>query len=165
MEENEALVDDTFVVKQSLPLILIIGGFAFVAILSTVAIEVAPIIIIIGAVVLLVLIAGLANNEILRIDCNGIYQKKVLVTNWENFLQAKLSEGKINRNDNPTPILLLYYQKVGIAGQFKMTIPLTNTQNKGEEDIVEAIYRYHRLWQKGVMPLKQPLTIGNNEAS
>ena len=76
----------------------------------------------------------------IRINKNGIYQDEKLVTNWNNFLNAYISQKEakyISIRDNF--ILVVEYLKEGSPKGFRRKIPLTNTQNKSEEDVLAAV--------------------------
>jgi hypothetical protein len=160
IEITEPVENDVFVVKQSFPVILIAGGFLFVMILSGVSIELAPVTFLVGIVLLVILVLGLRNKEAIRIDCNGIYQSKQLVTDWHHFAGAFISQAPEIGETADNFILIVRYFKEGFDGNFKMTIPLAVTQNKSEEEVLEAIERFHQLSLKAVTPLEQPLEIG-----
>lgn len=84
----------------------------------------------------------------IRINKKGIYQDEQLVTDWSNFLNAYISQKKpvmgpgISGSTNPIQdnfILVLEYLKEGQTQGFRRKIPLTNTQNKSEEEIMAAV--------------------------
>jgi hypothetical protein len=87
----------------------------------------------------------------IRINKKGIYNDEKLVTGWANLLKAYIAEkerkGIYDIQDHF--FLALDYKKDGSNGVVKKKIPLTNTQNKSEEEILEAvkffwtIYKYH----------------------
>lgn len=74
-----------------------------------------------------------------RVNKAGIYQDEKLVTNWPGFLNAYLDQkekkGFFNIQDNF--MLVVEYKKDGKG--FRHRIPLTNTQNKSEEDVLAAV--------------------------
>jgi hypothetical protein len=76
----------------------------------------------------------------IRINKTGIYQDEQLVTGWSNFLNAYISQKEvkwISIKDNF--ILVVEYLKEGSEKGFRRKIPLTNTQNKSEEQVLEAV--------------------------
>lgn len=77
----------------------------------------------------------------IRINKTGIYQDEQLVTGWSNllktFLTQKEKKGIYNILDNF--ILVVEYKKDGFEQGFRRKIPLTNTQNKSEEEVLEAV--------------------------
>ena len=85
------------------------------------------------------------NRTVITINQKGIYHNTAFITNWNNFLNASITEENPNRNIDDRFVLLIEYRKDGIEGYFKRKIPLTNTQNKSEEEIIEAItfFRNH----------------------
>ena len=75
-----------------------------------------------------------------RVNKTGIYQDEKLVTVWSNFLNAYISQKEprfIRLQDNF--ILVVEYLKEGHEKGFRRKIPLTNTQNKSEEDVLAAV--------------------------
>jgi hypothetical protein len=76
----------------------------------------------------------------IRVNRKGIYQDEQLVTNWANLLNAYVTQKKtkyISIRDNF--ILVVEYLKEGSPKGFRRKIPLTNTQNKSEEDVLAAV--------------------------
>ncbi|MBL0273152.1 MAG: hypothetical protein IPQ06_08785 [Chitinophagaceae bacterium] len=75
----------------------------------------------------------------IRINKTGIYQEEQLVTGWSDFLNAYISQKDkvISIQDNF--ILVVEYRKDGVEKGFRRKIPLTNTQNKSEEEVLEAV--------------------------
>jgi hypothetical protein len=82
---------------------------------------------------------GRSNMVYLRINKNGIYENERLLTPWQGFLNAYLTQQKklINVQDNFQ--LVVEYTKDNSGQGFRRKIPLTNTQNKSEEEVLEAI--------------------------
>lgn len=89
---------------------------------------------------ILYFIKGRAKRIYIRINKSGIYQDEVLITNWGNFLKAY-----IHQKDIVFPVikdsftLVVEYMKDGQSQGFRRRIPLTNTQNKSEEEIMAAV--------------------------
>ena len=77
----------------------------------------------------------------IRINKNGIYQDGKLVTGWPNLLNAQIAQkektGFYNIQDNF--LLILEYRKDSGMEILRSKIPLTNTQNKSEEEVLEAV--------------------------
>lgn len=83
----------------------------------------------------------------IRINKKGIYQDGKLVTDWLNFLRAYLDQkektGFFNIKDN---FLLVVEYKKDNKG-FRHRIPLTNTQNKSEEDVLAAVNFFYKVYK------------------
>lgn len=81
----------------------------------------------------------------IRINKTGIYQDEKLVTAWTGFIKATLAQKEktkiINLQDNF--LLLVDFKKEGKI--LRRSIPLTNTQDKSEEDVLEAVRFFWRL--------------------
>ena len=77
----------------------------------------------------------------IRINKNGIYQEGKLITGWSTLLKAYISqkEKKSLFSIQDNFILVVEYTKKDVVKQvFRSKIPLTNTQNKSEEEIGRA---------------------------
>ena len=77
----------------------------------------------------------------IRINKTGIYHHEQLVTGWPNFLKAFIAqkEKKSFFNILDNFLLIVEYRKDGHKDGFRSKIPLTNTQNKSEEEVLEAV--------------------------
>ncbi len=77
----------------------------------------------------------------IRVNKTGIYQDEQLVTGWANLLKAyidqKEKKGLFNIKDNF--LLVVEYRKNDNKEGTRRKIPLTNTQNKSEEEVLEAV--------------------------
>jgi hypothetical protein len=78
----------------------------------------------------------------IRINKTGIYQDEKLLTGWSNLLKVYISQEekkslRFNLMDNF--ILVVEYRKDGFKQGFRRKIPLTNSQNKSEEEVLEAV--------------------------
>jgi hypothetical protein len=84
---------------------------------------------------------GISKRVYIRINKTGIYQDEKLVTRWANFIKAYVNQKEstrlINIQDNFQ--LVIEYTKEGENKGFRRKIPLTNTQNKSEEDVLAAV--------------------------
>ncbi len=75
----------------------------------------------------------------IRINIKGIYQDEKLVTSWDNFIKATIDQKQVFLSIKDNFILVVEYRKEGQPGGFRRTIPLTNTQNQSEEDVLAAV--------------------------
>ncbi len=77
----------------------------------------------------------------IRINSKGIYQDERLVTPWSGLLNAALTQEEKKRmiEMGDKFILQLDYRKPGETKSFRRKIPLTNTQNKSEEEVLAAV--------------------------
>jgi hypothetical protein len=91
-----------------------------------------------------------SNRVYIRVNKNGIYQDEKLVTGWANLLNAHIAQkektGIFNIQDNF--LLVLEYKKSGFQQGFRHKIPLTNTQNKSEEEVLEAVHFFWKEFRK-----------------
>lgn len=79
----------------------------------------------------------------LRINQKGIYKDEVLVTDWEHLIKAHITQ-KQGRLFNITDafILVIEYTREDPSTGYRTIIPLTNTQNRSEEDIMAALKHF-----------------------
>lgn len=86
----------------------------------------------------------------IRVNKTGIYQDERLVTDWSHLLNAYITERDqsfiISVSDNFA--LVIEYQKNNADIGARRYIKLTNTQNKSEEDVLEAVHFFWREYQK-----------------
>jgi hypothetical protein len=155
IELTELVENDVFTVKESVALDYGLAGLFTLISLVTIGTSGFPVGVFSLFAAVYFLYKGVVNREALSVDCNGIYQNKKLVTSWQNFAEAFVTQLYTGRQISDNFVLIIRYYKEGITGNFRMTIPLTNTQNKSEEEILEAIQRFYGLWQEEVLSLKQ----------
>lgn len=84
---------------------------------------------------------GRSNRIYIRINKTGIYHHGQLVTNWPGVVNIYLTQKEktklVNIQDHFQ--LIVEFRKEGITNKgFRKIIPLTNTQNKSEEDVLAA---------------------------
>ena len=91
-----------------------------------------------------------SNRVYIRVNRTGIYKDEQLVTGWSNLLNAFITQkektGIFNIVDNF--ILVVEYIKDGSPEGFRRKIPLTNTQNKSEEEVLEAVQFFWSVYRK-----------------
>lgn len=92
---------------------------------------------------------GRSNTIHIRINKTGVYQQEKLITGWANFLNAYVTQKEkvISIQDNF--LLVIEYTKGGNDKGFRKKIPLTNTQNKSEEQVLEAVKFFWLLYKTG----------------
>ena len=82
---------------------------------------------------------GRSNKVYIRINKTGIYQNEQLVTGWSHLLNAYISQQEKVFSIQDNFILVVEYLKENDDKGFRRKIPLTNTQNKSEEEVLEAV--------------------------
>ena len=149
MPENQLSIDKDFVVAESVVLDLCVGLFFFI--LFFLAVKVSPhddpdqqkpfvkslYITLIPA--LFFTFKGLINKKTITINKTGIYNYNTLITDWKNFIRAYIDQQTITGSISDNFVLFIEHYKDNQAGYFECKIPLTNTQNKSEEDVIAAI--------------------------
>ena len=88
---------------------------------------------------------GRSKRIYIRINKTGIYQDEQLVTNWSNFLKVYITQKEKVLSIQDNFMLVVEYRKDGAKDGFRRKIPLTNTQNKSEEEVLEAVIFF---WKK-----------------
>lgn len=91
-----------------------------------------------------------SNRIYIRINKTGIYHDEKLVTAWANFINAYIDqkEKKSFFSIQDNFILVVEYKKDGKG--FRHKIPLTNTQNKSEEDVLQAVIFFGNQYRVGI---------------
>lgn len=86
----------------------------------------------------------------IRINKTGIYKEEQLVTGWSSLLKFYLAQEKkksfYNIQDNF--ILVVEYSGTDPQKGIRKKIPLTNTQNKSEEDVLAAVDFFWQQYKK-----------------
>jgi hypothetical protein len=82
---------------------------------------------------------GKSNRVYIRINKTGIYQDEQLVTGWSTLLKAYITQKERVFSIQDNFILMVEYLKDDVDKGFRRKIPLTNTQNKSEEEVLEAV--------------------------
>lgn len=92
------------------------------------------------------------NNKVyIRINKKGIYHHERLVTGWEGFIKAWLTQDKpsilvLDNRDNF--IMMVEYKTPGTKQGFRRKIALANNQDKAEEEVLEAVRYFSNLYKK-----------------
>lgn len=81
----------------------------------------------------------------IRINRKGIYQDERLVTDWPHFHNASIGQQEKVVSIQDNFLLLIEFFREDSAKGFRRKIPLTNTQNQSEEDVLAAIHYFWKL--------------------
>ena len=79
---------------------------------------------------------------IMRINKTGLYYSGRLFTSWTNFLGARVTQEEIVGSIQDNFILIVRHYNEH-STECSVKIPLNNTQDKAEEEIIEAINFYY----------------------
>lgn len=140
--------DASFLVKESRTMRLVIGMVVLVLAVFIIRGSV-----IAGSILLVVGIATIIISRktqvIMTINKNGFFYYGNLITNWKNFVSAQFLDEAPTLTASTTGFsdqffLALRYYKDNHEGCFERKFPLTNTQDKSEEEILAAIRFYSR---------------------
>ena len=77
------------------------------------------------------------------INKNGFFYKGKLITDWKLFYDAVVFEKPRGRRIKDSFVLDLRYYSSDYSLIYTKRIPLTNFQDKGDEEILEAIQFYY----------------------
>lgn len=85
-----------------------------------------------------------------RINKTGIYMDEQLVTPWSHLLKAYLGQEKKKKiyDLQDKFILIVEYRGADPTKGYRKKIPLTNTQNKSEEEVLEAVEFFWKLYKR-----------------
>ncbi|HVF96410.1 MAG TPA: hypothetical protein VM871_03770 [Flavisolibacter sp.] len=77
-------------------------------------------------------------STIIKINRQGFFYYGKHITNWDNFVDARLAQDEIVISIQDNFVLFVRYKK-NEGGIYQRKFPLTNTQDKAEEEIIAAI--------------------------
>jgi hypothetical protein len=90
------------------------------------------------------------NKTIMRINKTGFYYYDRLETDWQHFHSAHVSHNEeIVGSINDNFLLMLQYYSPENGRLYRTRIPLTNAQDKAEEEIIAAIDFYYQAHRAG----------------
>ena len=89
------------------------------------------------------IVRGRRNAIIMKINKSGFYCAGQLVTTWTLFCDAKAQDRTAIGSYKDNFVLDLRYYSPDFTILYTRSIPLTNTQDKAEEQIIEAINFYY----------------------
>ncbi len=85
----------------------------------------------------------------IRVNKKGIYSNGQLVTGWPNlykvYIAQETKKSFYDLRDNF--ILVVEYRESDLKKGIRKKIPLTNTQNKSEEEVLEAVQFFWRIYR------------------
>lgn len=84
----------------------------------------------------------------IRINKKGIYRDERLLTDWDHFIRAYLDQEQKVVSIKDNFVLVVEYKKGNAGDAFRQKIPLTNTQNQSEEDVLAAVNFFEREFLK-----------------
>lgn len=90
---------------------------------------------------------GLSKKIFIRINAQGIFFRGKLMTDWRHFYDAQVRDGRgIGSIQDKFLLDVRYYSPDGQL-LHKVSIPLTNTQDQAEEDVLAATYRFYKAYR------------------
>lgn len=94
---------------------------------------------------------GYRNKIHLRVNKKGIFQNEQLVTNWPGFINAYITQKKTVISIQDNFLLVVEFLNRENKKVMRRTIPLTNTQNKSEEEVKKAISFFWKEFKQGLI--------------
>ncbi len=85
------------------------------------------------------ILRGYTANQLFIINKNGIYRCNVLITNWNNFIKAYITQEAVTGSYKDNFVLIVEFYKENEEGYFMRKMKLPNTTDKSEEEVIEAI--------------------------
>ena len=141
--------NSNFAVKESSTTNLIIGIFFFLLVIISLLANPHTLtfvpnlyfksVIMVLVPAILFTVRGLLHKTVFNINAKGIYEYNKLVTDWNNFMNAYINQDEITGDIKDNFVLTIEYIKPGDEGYHIRRIPLTYTQTKSEEEIIDTI--------------------------
>lgn len=91
---------------------------------------------------------GRSNRVYIRINKTGIYEGRHLITGWANLFNAYITQKETVVSIQDNFLLVIEYRKEGVKNGLRRRIPLTNTQNKSEEEVLKAVKFFWKEYRK-----------------
>lgn len=88
---------------------------------------------------ILLLVNGIKKNKIIELNKTGIFYRGTLITIWQNFVRAYITQEEIpgSLNDNFRLIIEYYVPEKGM--NYITKLKMSSSQDKSEEQIMAAI--------------------------
>ena len=153
MAKTPVYKNQTFQVKESAAINFFVSGFLFVLIITALVTGVlqqpdVSSIIFVGVLTIPAVLAfrkGLKGKVIIEVNGNGIHYHGKQLTDWTCFIRAQYKEEPKLAAFQDNFILYIEFHRLAEARNYISKIPLTNTQDKSEEEIIAAINHFARL--------------------
>lgn len=111
---------------------------------------------------------GVANKTIITINKNGFYYFDDLVTDWNNFIDAFVTQDEENRkipyDVTDRFMLVIRYGKAGHTNYYARKILMTAVMDKSEEEIIAAIKFYFDHREPGMIVPYSPEDITQEQS-
>ncbi|MFL5789556.1 MAG: hypothetical protein ACJ748_15965 [Flavisolibacter sp.] len=157
--ENEINKYQNFKVKEWALLDFLVGGFFFILFIFSIAtykddytsyqynIYIKSVYIVLIPAIIFTL-KGFNKRTIILVNNKGIYYYGQFITDWNNFNKAYLTQDNYSGDIKDDFVLVINYYNTEEGENYERRIPLTNTQDKSEEEILDAINFYSDLQSK-----------------
>ena len=151
MQKTSLNSNDTFLVRESTSLNYITAALCWlvlIVLIATYTNEFTSLQTFISAIMALFVLAAAISftlkaakkKELIRMNSDGFYYQKKLITTWHNLESAQVTEENKMFTVKDNFVLILTYSRE--EGSYIRKIALTNTQDKSEEEILTAIRFY-----------------------
>lgn len=92
---------------------------------------------------------GRSKRIFIRVNKKGIFQDEKLVTGWADFIKASITQDQKVFSVKDNFVLLVEFKKEKTG--FRRKIPLGNTQNKSEEEVLDAVKYFSNAHSQGLL--------------
>ena len=92
----------------------------------------------------------------LKINADGIFVGKLHLTTWNHFIAAEYREKPVTGSIQDNFILIITYYRENL-GTYVKEVPLTNTQDKSEEEIINAVNYFYTQWKNKTIESGKPV--------
>jgi hypothetical protein len=155
MSATPPTTDHSFKVKEDVTLNFLVGGLCLVFVVVSVVnwsndfINYLSILFFLAPAVFFIA-KGIKNRTIITINAKGIFYHGRLVTNWETYYKAYISEDQKLASISDNFVLIIKCYDAEKEKFYERKIKLSNTQSKSEEAIIGAINYYNKLGKEGL---------------
>ena len=139
-----------FKVKEDVTLNFLIGGLCLVFVVITLVywtnnyVDYLSLIFFLGPALFFIM-KGVRNRTVITINMQGIFYLGKLVTNWDTFYNATLTEDQKLASISDNFVIVIKCFDAQKNKYYDRKIKLSNTQSKSEEAIIAAIKHYNKL--------------------
>ena len=93
----------------------------------------------------------------IKINKSGFYYNGALITSWDRFIDARLTQDLVPGSIKDNFIILIRYYGHDPAEAYWSKIPLSNTQDKADEEIIAAIDFYYKASRENTWENTSPI--------
>jgi hypothetical protein len=154
ISDDQFNFDSDFLVRESKNMNIVAGIFILILSIPAFSMHVLA-----GVAVVIFAISAFVKSTrdqtIIKINKQGFYYYDELITDWEHFISEEFIDelplpSRNNAGVNDQFFLMIKYYKDGYPGHYGRKIPLTDNQDKAEEEIIAAVKFYYKNSRKAI---------------